>query len=258
MFEITVGVGVVKWSVFGKAFHVIRALHLVQHGMATVVGTCHQLSMPVKIEAPSVASPFTEQFKSTRHRMVAPDSLLKFNATNFGCYRAPLSAIKPTVWPPYHAIGMGMGVFHTKPGKKDLRIAIWKIVSIFVGIKKQVRRLKHIYAAMTERQSCGQVEASDKVFGFSKSALRVWILQNGNTIRTTRPARWWIGHFVPNRSQILILRNGLQPCRIRVLQILNNPHSATAIKRNTQRLPNQRFRGNQSGFETRGNRHAGQ
>ena len=108
MFEIAVGVRIMKRAMLGKTFDIISALNLMKHSDIAVVSTSDDLTIFVEIEAPSIAPAFREEFEFFGNGVVAPDALLKFMASDFSCYSAALGAIKPAIWAPLKRVCIGM------------------------------------------------------------------------------------------------------------------------------------------------------
>src|SRR3954470_13471648 len=100
MFEVAKGVWIMQGAMFPKAFPIIATLYRMQHSVLAEIGGINQLSLIIEIQSPRVSTSFAEQFKSTRDRMISPDTLLKFNAANLRCDGAALASIKPAVWSP--------------------------------------------------------------------------------------------------------------------------------------------------------------
>src|SRR5262245_30117878 len=117
-----------------------------------------------------------------RERMIAPDALLKLDASNAGGDRAALTTIKPAVRSQCERIGDGVRVFHTEAGEQDFGVTVRNIVVIAVGIEKQVRRLEHEHAAMAERESAGEIQASDEVLCPVRTAITVGVLQDCDAV----------------------------------------------------------------------------
>ena len=114
MFEIAVGVRVVKCAMLGKTFDIISALNLMKHCDIAVVSTSDDLTIFVEIEAPSIAPAFREEFEFFGNGVVAPDALLKFITSDFSGDSATLCAIKPAIWSPLKGVCVGMGILHAK------------------------------------------------------------------------------------------------------------------------------------------------
>ena len=258
MLEVPVGVRVVQGTVLGKALHMVGALHLVQHGVAAVVGPGYQLAMAVKVQSPCVAASLAEKFKRATRRMVPPDSLLKLDSTNLPGHGAALGAVQPPIRSPDKAVGVGMGILHAKPGQQHLRIPIGNVVAIFVGVEQKVGRLHHEDTAPTQRQSRGKVQARNEIPRLAIATVGVRILQDGDPVGTLGPLGRRFGNLVPNRAEILVLGYGLEAGGIRVLKILDNPHPPAAVEGDAERLANERFGRDQPGLETRFGHHARQ
>ena len=149
VFEITVGMRIVQRAVFAKILHIIRALQCVQHLFAGV-GAAKNFAIVVKVQSPQISAAFGEQFEFVRDRVIAPNALLKFNATNMRRDRAALHAVKPAIRSPCQRVRERMRIFHPETREQNFGIAIRHIVAVFVGIKEQVRGLHHEHAAVAD------------------------------------------------------------------------------------------------------------
>src|SRR5436305_11348304 len=117
-----------------EAFHVIRALDLMQKDRVAVIGAGDHMAMAIEIQPPGVAPALGEKFELSRDRMIAPDSLLKFNAPDVGRHRAALGTIQPAIWSPLEGIGKGVGILHAEAGEQDFGISIGNIILIPVRV----------------------------------------------------------------------------------------------------------------------------
>ncbi len=91
---------------------------------------------------PQVLPPLRlRQLEAFRRRMIAPNSLLEFDAADVGRHRAALVAIEPAIGAPSQRIGHRVGVVHAEPGQQDLGIAIRHIVAIAVGMRTTGRAI---------------------------------------------------------------------------------------------------------------------
>jgi hypothetical protein len=156
VFEITVGMRIVKRAVFTEVFCVIGALQCMQHLLAGVCAA-KNFAVVVEVQSPQVAAAFGKEFKLMRHGLIAPDTLLKFDAANVCGNRAALHAVKPAARSPGERVGKRMGVFHSETGEQNFGVTVDNVVAIFVGIEKQVRGLHHENATASDRETGAEI-----------------------------------------------------------------------------------------------------
>ena len=63
MVKIAKRIGIVQRSVFGEAFDVVAALHLMEADLIAKICPGDDVSIFVKIHTPSIAAPFSKEFK---------------------------------------------------------------------------------------------------------------------------------------------------------------------------------------------------
>jgi hypothetical protein len=149
-----------------------------------------------------------------------------------------------------------VGIFHAETGQEDLGVAIRDVVMVAVGIKKQIRRLRHEHAPVPNGQSSCQIQIANEVDKFVGPAVAIGVLANGNFVGAFGTTRRRFRNAVVLGSQILIDLDRLQTSRCWILKILDDPHPATLIEIHRHRLADLRFAGEEFDVETVGDFHA--
>lgn len=228
-------------------------MHLVQHGEAAVVRAGDRVAVPVEVVPPGIAAPFAEQLELLGLRMVAPNALLKGDAADVGRDRASVGSVEPAIGAPLQRIGKRVRVFHAEPAKQNFRIAVGQVVLVLVGIEEQVRRLHDEHAPVPQGQAGRQVQTGNEILALVGVTVAVNVFQNRNPVDSLRTTRGRLGHAVVNRTQIVIDLHHLEPGRIGILQILNDPHPPAAIELHRDRLLDLGLAGEQLDLEARRN-----
>src|SRR6266446_2530760 len=128
---------------FAETLPVISALNSMQMAIRTEVRAVNEFALTIEVQSPGVAAALAKKFELVRQRMITPDALLKFQATNVRRDGAALASVKPAVRPPCERVGNRMGVFHTEAGEANNRFAVWNVILITIGIEQQVRNVQH-------------------------------------------------------------------------------------------------------------------
>ena len=136
---------------------------------------------------------------------------------------------------------MGVRIFHSKTRQQHFRVRVGPVVLVTVGIEEQVGSLQDKNSTMADSETCGQIEALAKIFGGPIAACGIWIIKDCDLVGTPWALGRREGDLVPARAKVLVLGDRFKARRIRILQILQDPHASAGIKGDTQWLLNQRF-----------------
>ena len=239
--EVAERVGIVQRPVLSERLPVVASLNAVKHDEAADVGAGEELAVAVEVEAPHVATALAEQLESLGRRMISPDTLLELDAPNLGGDGASLQTVEPAVRAPGQRVCHRVGVFHAEAGEKDLGIAIGPIVAVAVGVEEQVRRLEDEDTAVAEGQPAREIQAGHEIMSAIDAAVSVDVFEDRDAIRPFGPARRRLGHAIVGRPRVSIDRDPLQPGRVGILQVLDDPEPAPVVKLDGHRLSDQRL-----------------
>ena len=142
-----------------------------------------------------------------------------------------------------------MRVLHAEAGEQHFRIAIGKVVAIFIGVEKQVGRLRDEDAAVAERHPGGEIQSRDEIFKPVHRPVAISVLADRDPVRALRPARRRPGHAVVFRAEVLIHAHGLETGGIGILQILHDPEAAAFIETHRDGLADVRLAGDEAHLE---------
>jgi len=252
VFEVAIGVRIVQRAMLGEAFDVVGSLHLVQADDVAGIGARHYVAVAVEVESPGVAAPFAEQLEAFGGRVVAPDALLKTDAANVRRDGAALRAVEPAVGAPLQGIDHGVRVFHAKTLEQHLGVAVGQVVAVLVGIEQQVRRLADVDAAVANGQRRGEIQTGDEVLGAIRAAVAVGVFEDRDLVFANGTVRRRLGHAVVFGAQVAVDIDGLQAGRVRILQVLDDPHPAAVVEGHGDGLPHVGFGGEQFDVEAVG------
>src|SRR5437879_5153205 len=94
---------------------------------------------------------------------------------------------------------------------------------------------------MPKSHAGGEIQPGDEILDLAKPSHAVRVFENGDLVRPLGTARRRVGQFVISSSQILIDLDRVKPGRIRILEILNNPHTAAVVEAHGRGLANVRL-----------------
>ena len=134
-----------------------------------------------------------------------------------------------------------MGVLEPEAGQEHLRVAVGPVVAVPVGVEQQIRRLADEDAAVTNGQPGSQVQAVDEDLRLVGPAVAVGIFEDLDPVGASRAARRRVGHPVVLGAKILVDGDRLQPRRIGILQVLDDPEPAALVEAGRKRLPHHRL-----------------
>ena len=149
-----------------------------------------------------------------------------------------------------------MGVLHAEALQQHLRIAVRHVVAVLVGVKQQVRRLRHVDAAVAQAHAGGEIQAGDEILRLAVAAGLVGVVEDGNAIGALRSTRRRQRHLVVLGAQPLIDFHGFEAGRVRVLEVLDDPHAAAVVERDRHGLADHRLGGDQAHLQVVGDLHA--
>ena len=148
-----------------------------------------------------------------------------------------------------------MGVFLAEPGQQDFGIAVGDVVAVAVGIEEKIRRLHDEDAAAADAETGCEVEPGDKVSGLPKAAALVRVEEDRELVGPLGPKRRRLGQAVVLSPQELIDCDRFEPCRCRILDVLQHPEATAIVEGHGHRLTDQRLAGDEADFEAVGNAH---
>ena len=134
-----------------------------------------------------------------------------------------------------------MRVLEPEPGEQDLGVAVGPVVVVAIGVEEQVRRLADEDAPMADGQRRGQVQALGEDLDRIGAAVAVGILQDLDPVGAPGPARRRLGHLVVLGPEILVDRHRLEPGRVGILQVLDDPEPPPLVEAGRHRLPHHRL-----------------
>ena len=169
--------------------------------------------------------------------------------------RAALAAVEPAVRPPGQRVGHRVGVLHAEAGEQHLGVAVGHVVAVAVGVEEQVRGLEDEHAAVAERQPAGQVQPGDEVLGRVGPAVAVGVFEDRDPVGALRPARRRLGDAVVDGPRVAIDLDPLQPGRVGILQVLDDPEPAAVVEFDGDRLADHRLGGDEPDLQAVGDGH---
>src|SRR5437867_8740492 len=170
-------VGVVQRTVLSEVLLIIPALYAMPEQRASV-GAVEKPAVRVECQAINVPTTFGKQLHLTCARVISPDTLLEFEISNLGRGRTAVQSVKPAIRTPGEVVRHGLGILHSKATEEHLGITVGNIIAISIRIEKQVRRLYHENAAVTECNTRAKVQAFDEVFELVGAAVAVGVFEN--------------------------------------------------------------------------------
>ena len=247
--EITKRIRVAQRPVLAESLPQVAALHVVKPpGVAAVVSGVDP-TLCIELHAEGVAAALREHLISTCLRVIPPDVLahgknlilIETGPGHLGRHRAALRRVEPAVRPPAQAIDHRVRVLQPESGQVHNRIAVRNVVSVFVRIKKQIRRIQHPDPATAVSQRGRDVKAVDEGFVPVKHAIAVGVLVDGNLVASANVVGRRRRHLVVDRTPVVVATGHPETSRVRVLLILHNPHAAPLVEVQENRLLNQRL-----------------
>ena len=142
-----------------------------------------------------------------------------------------------------------------KPGEQDLGVAVGPVVAVPVGIEEQVRGLADEDAAVADRQRRGQVQPVDEDRRLVGPAVAVGVLEDLDPVGPARPARRRLGDAVVLGPEVLVDRHRLEPGRVGILQVLEDPEPPALVEAGRDRLADHRLGGEDLDVEPLGHDH---
>ena len=115
-------------------------------------------------------------------------------------------------------------------------IAIWNVVTIFIGIEQQIRRIENPQASTSLNKRCRNIQPIDECLVFVVDPVTIGVFVDGDLVFSLHAMRRRIGYLVVNGSPPLILAKQRQTSRFGVLQILHHPQTTPLVKIHEQRL----------------------
>src|SRR6266850_8221552 len=116
-----------------------------------------------------------------------------------------------------------MRVLHPKASEANDRITVGNVVLIAVGIEQQVRNVQHKYAAVSEREASGQVEAIEEIMSLVRLTVPICVLKNRDAVGSFRPARWRFREPFVSAARPAVNLCAFQPGRVWILNVLDDP-----------------------------------
>ena len=129
-----------------------------------------------------------------------------------------------------------MRIFNPESFQQHFRITVRNVVAILVGIKQQVRRIRHIHAAPSDRARCRDVEFIDEHFVLVVHTVAVRVFMDADSIRALEMIGRRGRDPVVDRSQKRVATDHFQAGGVRVLTIFHQPHPASFVPCHEQRL----------------------
>ena len=134
-----------------------------------------------------------------------------------------------------------MRVLEPEPREQDLGVAVGPIVVVAIGVEQQVGRLADEHAPMPDGQRRGQVQALGEDLDRIGAAVAIGVLQDLDPVRAPHSPRRRLGHLVVLGPEILVNRHRLEPGRVGVLQILDDPEPPPLVEAGRHRLTHHRL-----------------
>src|SRR5262249_19306990 len=159
-------------------------------------------SLPIECQPEDVSSPFAEQLEVPRHGMIAPDSLLEFDPADATGRRAAVEPIEPAVGAPREMVGQRLGIFDPESVEQNLRVAVWGVIAVTIGIKEEVRDLDDVDSAIAEFDAGAQIQPAHKIAEAIGTAVAVRVFKNRDPVGAAGTMRRRLGFFVVDRSRI--------------------------------------------------------
>src|SRR5258708_1270746 len=128
---------------FAETLPVISALNSMQMAIRTEVRAVNEFALTIEVQSPGVAAALAKKFELVRQRMITPDALLKFQATNVRRDGAALASVKPAIRSPRERVGNRVCILHAEAGEANDRITVRNIVLVSVWVEQQVRNVQH-------------------------------------------------------------------------------------------------------------------
>ena len=227
--EVAISVRIVQRPVLRESLEIVAALDHVKRDVGAVAAA-ECVARAVEVEAPGVAAPFRKKLEPPRDRVVSPDALLKFGSADPRGDGASLGAVQPAVGAPGHRVDGGVGILKAEAGQEHLGVAVGPIIAVSIGIEEEIRGLADEDAAMTDRQAGGQVQAVDEDLLLVGTAVAIGVFEDLDPVGAPRAARRRVGHPVILGAKILVDRDRLQPRRVGILQVFDDPEPAALVE----------------------------
>src|SRR5262245_45713130 len=105
-------------------------------------------------------------------------------------------------------------ILHTKTAEQYLRIAIRRILTVFVGIEKKIWRLHHEHAAVTESDAGAEIEIANEILELVGATVAIGVFHNRYTVGAFWTAWRWLRYPVVNCAGIAVHADPLQSGRV--------------------------------------------
>ena len=235
---------------------IIAPLHVMETARVAPVVSRENASVVVDLDAECIPAPFGENFVAPGGGMITPDQLaervnrrLVPRPFDVAGDRAPLRGIQPAVGAPPQIAGDRVRVLHAESFEMHDRIAVRHVVVVFVGIKKQVRRLQDPQSIFVESKRRRQAQAFDKRAVLIVFPVAVGVFVKRNAIEPLEMIRRRRRNLVVYRSQKFIAADHFQACRIGILDELVDPQPAARVPLDTEGLSHCRLAQSQLDFQ---------
>ena len=224
-----------------------------QAARLAVIRTGEDAALRIELDGERVATALGKDLEVAAHGMITPDGLAEeLHALDVRRAGAAVRAVKPAVRPPRERVRAAVRVFEAEAGELHLGRAVGDVVTVLVRVEEEIRRVQHPHAAATGDDTARNVQVGDEVLGLVEDAVAVGVLEDGDAVLALEVVRRRRRNLVVNGAEVLIILRDLETGGERVLEILHDPHPATVIEVDIQRLADHRLGGGEVPAEAGG------